>query len=91
MSSHRPQQAHSFRSHVFESGEAGAKKLLLAASNSVNQPVDNFMAYEAAGLRRSRHISQLILRCAVQASQGKLNSYVCLDEGDEALAQHELW
>eukprot|EP00439_Symbiodinium_sp_Y106_P035547 s2646_g4.t1 len=43
--------------------QAGAKKLLLAASNSVNQPVDNFMAYEA--------------------SQGKLNSYVCLDEGDE--------
>ncbi|CAE7235363.1 COLGALT1 [Symbiodinium sp. CCMP2456] len=43
--------------------QAGAKKLLLAASTSVNQPVDNFMAYEA--------------------SQGKLNSYVCLDEGDE--------
>ncbi|CAE7672015.1 COLGALT1 [Symbiodinium pilosum] len=43
--------------------QAGAKKLLSAASNSVNQPVDNFMAYEA--------------------SQGKLNSFVCLDEGDE--------
>ena len=31
------------------------------------------------------------MRCSVQASQGKLNSYVCLDEGDEAPARRELW
>jgi len=40
---------------------AGAKKLL-DASKPLNQPVDNFMAWEA--------------------SQGRLNSYVVLDEGD---------
>merc|ERR1712137_1529583 len=28
--------------------QAGAKKLLEAAKNSVNQPVDNFMAWEAS-------------------------------------------
>lgn len=39
----------------------GAKKLLKAA-RPMNQPVDNFMAWEA--------------------SQGRLNSYVALDEGD---------
>ena len=58
MSSRRPQQTRtqlSAPAHVFNR-EAGAKKLLLAASSSVNQPVDNFMAYEATGLRRSRHI-----------------------------------
>eukprot|EP00418_Pyrodinium_bahamense_P068097 CAMPEP_0179077408 /NCGR_PEP_ID=MMETSP0796-20121207/34599_1 /TAXON_ID=73915 /ORGANISM="Pyrodinium bahamense, Strain pbaha01" /LENGTH=390 /DNA_ID=CAMNT_0020774687 /DNA_START=124 /DNA_END=1296 /DNA_ORIENTATION=+ len=42
--------------------QAGAKKLLAAAA-PVNQPVDNFMAWEA--------------------SQGRLNSYVVLDEGDD--------
>lgn len=42
--------------------QAGAKKLLAAAKDSVNQPVDNFMAWEA--------------------SQGRLNAYVALDEGD---------
>jgi len=42
--------------------QAGAKKLL-AAAGPMNQPVDNFMAWEA--------------------SQGRLNSYVCVDEGDE--------
>jgi len=40
---------------------AGAKKLL-AAARPLNQPVDNFMAWEA--------------------SQGRLNSWVALDEGD---------
>lgn len=40
----------------------GAKKLLKAA-RPMNQPVDNFMAWEA--------------------SQGRLNSYVVLDEGDD--------
>jgi len=43
--------------------QAGAKKLLAASNNSVNQPVDNFMANEA--------------------SQGRLKSYVALDEADE--------
>jgi len=42
--------------------QAGAKKLL-AAATPLNQPVDNFMAWEA--------------------SQGRLNSYVALDEGDD--------
>lgn len=42
--------------------QAGAKKLL-ATATPMNQPVDNFMAWEA--------------------SQGKLNSYVCMDEGDD--------
>jgi len=41
--------------------QQGAKKLL-AAARPLNQPVDNFMAWEA--------------------SQGRLNSYVALDEGD---------
>lgn len=41
--------------------QQGAKKLL-AAARPLNQPVDNFMAWEA--------------------SQGRLNSYVGLDEGD---------
>jgi len=41
---------------------AGAKKLLKAAS-PMNQPVDNFMAWEAR--------------------EGRLNSYVVLDEGDK--------
>lgn len=40
---------------------AGAKKLL-AAAKPLNQPVDNFMAWEA--------------------SQGRLNAWVALDEGD---------
>lgn len=43
--------------------QAGAKKLLAAANTKVNQPVDNFMAWES--------------------SQGRLNSYVILDEGDD--------
>eukprot|EP00929_Paragymnodinium_shiwhaense_P047239 TRINITY_DN23953_c0_g1_i1.p1 TRINITY_DN23953_c0_g1~~TRINITY_DN23953_c0_g1_i1.p1 ORF type:complete len:415 (+),score=106.52 TRINITY_DN23953_c0_g1_i1:82-1245(+) len=42
--------------------QAGAKKLL-AKAQPMDQPVDNFMAWEA--------------------SQGRLNSYVCLDEGDD--------
>merc|ERR1712048_1302632 len=42
--------------------QAGAKKLL-AAGSPLNQPVDNFMAWEA--------------------SQGRLKSYVALDEGDD--------
>mmetsp|Transcript_26197 Transcript_26197/g.47510 ORF Transcript_26197/g.47510 Transcript_26197/m.47510 type:complete len:443 (+) Transcript_26197:56-1384(+) len=42
--------------------QAGAKKLLDVAQ-PMNQPVDNFMAWES--------------------SQGKLNSYVCIDEGDD--------
>jgi len=42
--------------------QVGAKKLLAAATPVINQPVDNFMAWEA--------------------SQGRLNSYVVLDEGD---------
>lgn len=42
--------------------QAGAKKLLEAAQ-PLDQPVDNFMAWEA--------------------SQGRLNSYVAVDEGDE--------
>merc|ERR1711957_1165039 len=42
--------------------QAGAKKLL-AAAVPMNQPVDNFMAWEA--------------------SQGRLKSYVALDEGDD--------
>merc|ERR1712139_495313 len=41
--------------------QQGAKKLL-AAARPLNQPVDNFMAWEA--------------------SQGRLNAYVVLDEGD---------
>jgi len=41
--------------------QAGARKLLAVAA-PMNQPVDNFMAWEA--------------------SQGRLNSYVVLDEGD---------
>jgi len=41
--------------------QAGAKKLLAVAA-PMNQPVDNFMAWEA--------------------SQGRLNSYVVIDEGD---------
>jgi len=43
--------------------QAGAKKLLEASKEKVDQPVDNFMAWEA--------------------SQGRLKSYVILDEGDE--------
>jgi len=39
-----------------------AAKYLLSLSSPINQPVDNFMAWEA--------------------SQGRLNSYVILDEGD---------
>jgi len=42
--------------------QAGAKKLL-AAAGPINQPVDNFMAWEA--------------------SQGRLKSFVALDQGDE--------
>jgi len=42
--------------------QAGAKKLLAAATPTISQPVDNFMAWEA--------------------SQGRLNAYVVLDEGD---------
>merc|ERR1740123_700770 len=42
--------------------QSGAKKLLAAAKPTINQPVDNFMAWEA--------------------SQGRLNAYVVLDEGD---------
>jgi len=42
--------------------QAGAKKLLEAAA-PLNQPVDNFMAWEA--------------------SQGRLNSFVALDERDD--------
>jgi len=42
--------------------QAGAKKLLEVAK-PMDQPVDNFMAYEAAN--------------------GRLNSYVCLDAGDD--------
>lgn len=42
--------------------QQGAKKLL-AAARPLNQPVDNFMAWEA--------------------SQGRLNAYVALDEGDK--------
>lgn len=43
--------------------EGGAKKLLEAARAGIDQPVDNFMAWEA--------------------SQGRLNSYVCVDEEDD--------
>eukprot|EP00927_Polykrikos_kofoidii_P054652 TRINITY_DN4903_c0_g1_i1.p1 TRINITY_DN4903_c0_g1~~TRINITY_DN4903_c0_g1_i1.p1 ORF type:complete len:409 (-),score=82.03 TRINITY_DN4903_c0_g1_i1:195-1352(-) len=42
---------------------AGANKLLTVAKMGVDQPVDNFMAWEA--------------------SQGRLNSFVALDEGDD--------
>jgi len=42
--------------------QAGAKRLLAAAKPTINQPVDNFMAWES--------------------SQGRLNAYVLLDEGD---------
>merc|ERR1712012_978030 len=45
---------------------AGAKKLL-AVAGAINQPVDNFMAWEA--------------------SQGRLKSFVVLDEGDN----NECW
>jgi len=43
--------------------QAGAKKLLEAATPLLDQPVDNFMAWEA--------------------SQGRLKSYVALDEADD--------